>query len=57
MKKTIGLIILCALCVRCDDGDIIVTSFDFDNQNLQACGGPGDYVFFKTNTNTQEKHH
>lgn len=54
MKKILGLIIVCVLSISCNDGDVIVTSFDFDNQDLQACGGPGAYVFFKINTNTQE---
>jgi hypothetical protein len=54
MKKIFGLIIVCVLNISCNDGDIIVTSFDFDDQDLQACGGPGAYVFFKINTSTQE---
>lgn len=54
MKKIFGLIIVCILGISCNDGDIIVTSFDFDDQDLQACGGPGAYVFFKINTSTQE---
>jgi hypothetical protein len=54
MKKIFGLIIVCILGIGCNDGDVIVTSFDFDDQDLQACGGPGAYVFFKINTSTQE---
>ena len=54
MKKILGILFACVLFISCNDGDIIVTSFDFDNQNLQACGGPGAYVFFKINTSTQE---
>lgn len=40
--------------LSCNDGDIIVTSFDFSEQNLEACGGVGNYVFFKINTTAQE---
>ncbi len=54
MKKVLGILFACVSFISCNDGDIIVTSFDFDNQNLQACGGPGAYVFFKINTSTQE---
>ena len=35
--------------VSCQDGDIITTSFDFDDTQLQFCGGPGGYLFFKLN--------
>ncbi|NND64187.1 MAG: hypothetical protein HKN48_13440 [Flavobacteriaceae bacterium] len=49
MKVNI-LAILCAfLMVSCDDGDIILTSFDFEEENLQNCGGPGGYLFFNLN--------
>ncbi len=54
MKKIFGLIIVFVLSISCNDGDIILTSFDFDDQDLEACGGPGGYVFFKINTSTQE---
>tara|TARA_R110000772_G_scaffold134656_4_gene243268 strand:- start:49 stop:909 length:861 start_codon:yes stop_codon:yes gene_type:complete len=54
MKKIFGLIVVFVLGISCNDGDIIVTSFDFDDQDLEACGGPGAYVFFKINTSTQE---
>jgi hypothetical protein len=33
----------------CNDGDIIVTSFDFEDIALDVCGDVGDYVFFKIN--------
>ncbi len=38
----------------CNDGDIIVTSFDFDDSTLQNCGEAGGYVFFKINTGNTE---
>ena len=40
--------------MACDDGDVIVTSFDFDDASLQNCGGPGSYVFFKINSESNE---
>ena len=45
------LLIFCLITLlSCDDGDIIVTSLDFENSNLDVCGGPGSYVFFKINS-------
>ncbi len=38
----------------CNDGDIIVTSFDFDDSTLENCGEAGGYVFFKINTGGTE---
>lgn len=38
----------------CDDGDVIVTSFDFEDADLQYCGEPGDYVFYKINNEVSE---
>ncbi|EDM43042.1 hypothetical protein SCB49_12494 [unidentified eubacterium SCB49] len=38
----------------CDDGDLIVTSFDFEDQTLQICGGENALVFFKINNDAQE---
>lgn len=40
--------------VACNDGDVIVTSFDFEDATLQSCGGPGAYVFFKINSSAAE---
>jgi len=40
--------------LSCNDGDIIVTTFNFDDTNLLACGGPGGYLFFKINTENTE---
>ncbi|KAA1245501.1 hypothetical protein [Aquimarina sp. RZ0] len=44
------------LVISCDDGDIIITSFEFDDVNLQLCEGalPNEFVFFKINTSTNE---
>ncbi len=40
----------------CDDGDIIVTSFEFDDVDLQLCEGAttNEFVFFKINTSINE---
>ncbi len=38
----------------CDDGDIIVTSFNFDNAQLKSCGEVGNYVFYKVNPEALE---
>lgn len=40
--------------VACDDGDVIITTFDFDTVELNVCGGVGDYVFFKINNTNLE---
>lgn len=50
------LIALCVCCVlfACDDGDIIVTSFDFEEASLETCNGAESIVFFKINTNSLE---
>jgi len=54
MKNYLFGLVAIALLSACDDGDVIVTSFDFEEASLQACGGPGDYVFFKINTESAE---
>ncbi len=38
----------------CNDGDVIVTSFDFESIDLNVCGDVGDYVFFKINNTNLE---
>lgn len=53
MKQFIYLL-LCFFLISCDDGDIIVTTFDFDDEALQLCGTPGSYVFYKINSKTSE---
>ncbi len=53
MNKLFLLLLLTSF-LSCHDGDIIVTSFNFDNTNLLACGGPGGYLFFKINTENTE---
>ncbi|NND89099.1 MAG: hypothetical protein HKM28_07635, partial [Flavobacteriaceae bacterium] len=46
----LSLLFLCS----CDDGDVIVTTFDFEEATLQTCGGTGSYVFFKINPESAE---
>lgn len=46
MKKLL-LIALFTTLFSCADGDVIVTSFNFDDASLQACGNTGGYLFFK----------
>lgn len=37
MKKFFGLIIAVILTTSCDDGEITLKSFDFENQSVQKC--------------------
>jgi hypothetical protein len=53
MKKLFLLLLLTSI-LSCNDGDIIVTTFNFDDTNLLACGGPGGYLFFKINSDNTE---
>ncbi len=54
MKK-LAFLFLCAISfISCDDGDIIVTTFDFDAILLENCGDVGDYVFYKINNENLE---
>ena len=45
---------LLVFTTACDDGDIIVTTFDFDEIQLENCGEPRDYVFYKINNSNLE---
>ena len=49
MKRLFSAISLIILLGACDDGDIIVTSFDFEESNLQFCDGTSKNVFFAVN--------
>lgn len=46
----IFIFIFCA----CDDGDFVVTSFDFTDQNLESCETGQGFVFYKTNNTSFE---
>ncbi len=56
MKIKIWLIsaVILGILSSCDDGDIIFTEFNFENQDLNFCSGGSDLVFFKINEATQE---
>lgn len=49
------LFILFGICLNsCDDGDIIVTTLDFDAINTQYCQTTSSLVFFKVNNINRE---
>jgi len=58
MSKIMRLVFLgilsMLLTVGCDDGDIIVNTFDFDGTDLQNCGNADAYLFYKINVNGNE---
>ncbi len=54
MKRLLLLIVCLTALISCDDGDIIVTSFNFESVSLDNCGDEGDYVFFKVNNSAKE---
>ncbi|MCF4102795.1 hypothetical protein L1I30_14040 [Gillisia sp. M10.2A] len=47
MRTYLCLGILLLFLTSCDDGDIIFTSFDFDDQDLKVCGDAENKVFYK----------
>lgn len=49
MKNILFILLLTFVCISCDDGDLIVTDFDFEDQNLEWCGTQNTQVLFKTN--------
>ncbi|MCB0457625.1 MAG: hypothetical protein KDC91_07770 [Flavobacteriaceae bacterium] len=49
MQKLFSLIILSTLFQGCNDGEIINTSFDFDNATVQFCSGSDSFLFYKIN--------
>ncbi|MCB0465142.1 MAG: hypothetical protein KDC78_05620 [Aequorivita sp.] len=54
MKKILFLFLTTILLHSCDDGDIIITTFNFDNAELKSCGELGNYVFYKVNAEALE---
>lgn len=54
MRNIFLLVVFIFVFNACDDGDLIVTSFDFEGINLKQCGTLGNYVFFKINNNNYE---
>lgn len=49
MKKLFTILFLAATAMSCDDGEIIITDFEFENQQLQWCGDADTQVFYKIN--------
>jgi len=54
MRKLCALLLLVTLLSSCDDGDVIVTSFNFEDATLEFCQGASSFVFFKINTESNE---
>ncbi len=48
------LILITSVLTSCDDGDFVVTSFDFSNESLRSCETGQGYVFYKVNSNSFE---
>lgn len=49
MKYWYSLLVAVVALVSCDDGDLIVTDFNFENKNLQWCGDNTTQVLFNIN--------
>lgn len=49
MRKVLSFIFAATLLFSCDDGEIIVTDFNFENPQLQRCGDDEAHVLFKIN--------
>lgn len=50
MKNYFLALFAALFLISCDDGDLIVTDFDFDDNNIETCAGRDDLqVFFKLN--------
>jgi hypothetical protein len=54
MKHFFLAILLVLGLSACDDGDVIVTTFDFDDINLEVCQTATSYVFYKVNNTNLE---
>lgn len=53
MKSLFFLVLLLLLCIACDDGDIVVNNFEFEDATLERCD-EFEFVFFKINTESNE---
>lgn len=55
MNKFLALLFFSTILLQsCDDGDIIITTFNFDEAELESCGTLGNYVFYKVNPEALE---
>ncbi|MDX1542490.1 MAG: hypothetical protein R3214_00980 [Christiangramia sp.] len=51
MRRLLLGTLLIVLLGACDDGEIIVTSFDFEDSTLKFCSGPNKNVIYAINNN------
>ncbi len=49
MKKLLAIALLSFILISCDDGDLIVTSFDLEDERLTMCGEGNDRVLYVIN--------
>lgn len=49
MRSAFGLMLFCLFLTSCSDGDLIVTSFNFEDQTLNSCGNTEVQVFYSIN--------
>ena len=55
MNRFLAILFFATIFLQsCDDGDIIVTTFNFDDADLKNCGNVGNYVFYKLNPDAKE---
>lgn len=54
MSRLFVILFLSVLLQGCSDGDVIITTFDFENADLKTCGDIGNYVFYKENSSVFE---
>ena len=54
MKQILIILFLSIFFQACNDGDIIVNTFNFNDVPLKTCGDVGNYVFYKENTQAYE---
>ncbi len=52
MRILFFITLFSTLLISCNDGDIIVTDFNFEASNLNNCGGPGAYIFYNINSSS-----
>lgn len=48
-NRLLAILFLTILFNGCDDGDVILSNFNFENAELKTCGDVGNYVFYKEN--------
>lgn len=54
MKKFLVLYLSVFFFFSCNDGEIIVKNFNFENVPLRYCGQTGNYIFYKENSESFE---